>query len=213
MPRNLAGGSNFKWINPLGTSTWTCYTLCGRFYQHVISPSRCTLAKATDQHHERVSSPLRGSFRAFGPQVEVLRGSPLRGSFRAFGPQGEVLLDRLHVIQMLHRFPLVWVDVLAFKVHVFTSNFKFSIGMNEGVYLNYGYSSVNSFENHTPSPLCCDQGSTRGNRVSFWTMCNIMEWWPFWQSCMEGELLYLQIWHNISTQSTHTIVTSYLIID
>ena len=39
------------------------------------SPSRCTLAKATDQHHERV--PLRGSFRG------------------AFGPQGEVLLDGL----------------------------------------------------------------------------------------------------------------------
>ena len=38
--------------------------------QNRISPSRCTLAKATDQHHE--SSLLRGSFWAFGPQGEVL---------------------------------------------------------------------------------------------------------------------------------------------
>ena len=42
------------------------------------SPSRCTLAKATDQHHERVSSPLRGSLLAasaarFGPSALKVR--------------------------------------------------------------------------------------------------------------------------------------------
>ena len=51
---------------------------------HLNSPSRCTLAKATDQHHER---------------------SPLRGSFRAFGPQGEVLLDGLHLND---KYVMVW---------------------------------------------------------------------------------------------------------
>ena len=44
------------------------------------SPSRCTLAKATDQHHERVSRSARAR------QLS---------SFQAFGPQGEVLLDGL----------------------------------------------------------------------------------------------------------------------
>ena len=42
-----------------------------------VSPSRCTLAKATDQHHERVS-PLRGSLLAasaarFGPSALKVR--------------------------------------------------------------------------------------------------------------------------------------------
>ena len=43
-----------------------------------LSPSRCTLAKATDQHHERVSAPLRGSLLAasaarFGPSALKVR--------------------------------------------------------------------------------------------------------------------------------------------
>ena len=49
-------------------------------YGHRVqrSPSRCTLAKATDQHHERVSSPLRGSLLAasaarFGPSALKVR--------------------------------------------------------------------------------------------------------------------------------------------
>ena len=56
-----------------------------------LSPSRCTLAKATDQHHERVS-PLRGSLLAasaasFGPSaLKPLRGSLLAASAARFGP-------------------------------------------------------------------------------------------------------------------------------
>ena len=52
---------------------------------HSYSPSRCNLAKATDQHHKRTS--VRRCAARF---------SLLHSSFRVFGSQGEVLLDGLH---------------------------------------------------------------------------------------------------------------------
>ena len=57
------------------------WTICENMWKSSIPPSssRWTLAKATDQHHERCTAHY----------------SPLRGSFRAFSLQGEVLLDGL----------------------------------------------------------------------------------------------------------------------
>ena len=58
------------------------------FLLHYTSPSRCTLAKATETNTTSVS--------------------PLRDSFRAFGPQGEVLLDGLHYRSTWEKTKLFW---------------------------------------------------------------------------------------------------------
>ena len=55
----------------------------------MISPSRCTLAKATDQHHERAAARL------------------------ATRPQGEVLLDGLSMIN----FMTISLIIICFQVN------------------------------------------------------------------------------------------------